>query len=155
MYERMSKAAAANERSLSEEVEARLTESFDMPERMAQFRDVWTERIKERQNDAERILEELKAAREESRKLRERADELKKEEQEFEKHIASLSLVDALLGENAASRDLLRKIAVELINNPDWDRSTTDRQAIAARIQAYIFPQESLASDSNQPISRA
>jgi hypothetical protein len=160
MHERLSASAAAKERSISEEIEARLTASFEIDKRIAEFKELSEQRVKEFKAEAaainEQRLKEYNEAIAEAEAINERA--LQKYAElalEFKKVEMSVAIVDALLGENEASRDLLRKIALEMMNNPVWDRSGADRQAMAVRIQAYVLPLGSLESDSDQQISGA
>lgn len=163
MHERLSASAAAKERSISEEIEARLTASFEIDKRIAEFKELSEQRVKdikevvaEAEATREQLIKEYKEAIAETEAECERAlQKLAKLDVEFKKAEISAAMIDALLGENEASRDLLRKIALEVMNNPVWDRSRADRQAMAARIQAYVFPPDSLESDSDQQVSGA
>src|SRR4051812_14181277 len=59
MHERLSEAAANNGRSLSEEIEARLAQSFDIEERMTAFRETWEKRVEDWRHISEQRREEL------------------------------------------------------------------------------------------------
>jgi chromosome segregation ATPase len=155
MHERLSAAAAAKERSISEEIEARLIQSFEVADRRAEL----VEQLKDHRDRSERLRAEMEAFRKRSEKDTEEREAHLKEAREYqakhaelrhmiEKNFASAAMVDALLGENETSRAVLRKIALELASNPDWDQNETSRRAIATRIHSYICPPDILGGDS-------
>ncbi|MCG2665893.1 Arc family DNA-binding protein [Bradyrhizobium sp. GCM10023182] len=154
MHERLSEAAAATGRSISEEIEARLAQSFEAESKMAAFRQEWEQRIQDQREVAEQIRKDLNASKAEVQELNEQAKVqmaeqsavLRSLERDLDRYAASANVIDALMGENEASRDLIRRISFELMSNPEWDGNEADRKAIADRIHSYIYPPEIFGS---------
>jgi hypothetical protein len=157
----LKKDAEKNAHTLTGEIVQRLEKSYDQADRVAILRET-LER-------AERVGKEY---REEASRLRSEAYDMEKKakiefaeqiaqveikfaehkaqlEREIERHAASATMVDVLVGENSASRDLLRRVAHELMSAPDWDRSEAGREAMMGRIASYIYSKEHLADSKN------
>ncbi|MGY3240555.1 DNA repair exonuclease SbcCD ATPase subunit [Bradyrhizobium sp. USDA 4448] len=150
MHERLSEAAAQAGRSISEEIETRLSQSFEMESKMTAFRQEWEHRIRDHREVAEQARRDLEATKAEVKTISEDAKKQMAEQSALladlqaisDQREAAANMVDILIGENEASRDLVRKIAFELMNTPDWDSSEAGRAAMAERIRSYIYPSE-------------
>ena len=164
MHERLQVAAVNSGRSISEEIEVRLAQSFEMESRMTAFREEWEKRIEDHRQLADILRKRAEESRAEVKKISEetkqqiaeQSAEFKMLEQELDKHVAAANMVDVLIGENEASRDLLRKIALELMSNPNWDGNKAMRKAMADKIHAFMYPLEVFErEDSSQQFSGA
>ncbi len=141
MHERLSEAAAKNQRSLSEEIEKRLEASFLFDERIMDLQTLWQKRVADLREMAEAnraqaadAMKELEAV------IADTNQKLTEMEKEVEAVDRSASLIDVMLGKNESSQDLMRSIALELMANSDWNGSSTARKAMADRISKVIHP---------------
>ncbi|MCP1844404.1 putative O-linked N-acetylglucosamine transferase (SPINDLY family) [Bradyrhizobium sp. USDA 4524] len=139
---RIEKEAEKKETSTNSEAVERLEQSFDSEKRMAEFQEHWEARAREWR---ERVDELSRQAHERNEALAKVSAELDAQEnnladiqRQLDAQLASVSVVDALLGENQASRDLIRRIALELANNPDWDRTPAARKTMTDKINSFI-----------------
>jgi len=122
MHERLSQAAAKDGRSLSEEIEARLAQSFEVEQRITAFQETWDKRIEDWRRIAEQLRGDVEQQRQEIKNIREQAKldmaqqaaELKKMESEVEKYATTATMIDILLGEDKLKSDLLRQAVLSL-----------------------------------------
>jgi uncharacterized protein YhaN len=143
MHGRLSEASLRNERSISEEIESRIQQSFEFENRITDLRSEWKQRLDETRLLAQQSRDQLEAiVAETKQQMAEQSKDLEDLERKLDTHVASANMVDVMLGENEASRDLLRKIAFELMSNPGWDGSKAARKAMAAEIHRYIYDPE-------------
>jgi predicted phage tail protein len=151
---KLAKDAERTARTLNGEIVARLEASYEMADRMARFREQWEARINDTRQFADAKSAETQAAREEMREaiekakqeLREADEESQKQIEEVEREIeqakTGIAIVDALLGDNEASRALIRQIVSQLMSNADWDSNKAARKAMAEKIHSYIYPKD-------------
>ena len=155
MHERLSDAAATKGRSLSEEIEARLAQSFDVEERMAAFRETWEKRIEDLRQISEQQRKQAEQSREKAEQSHEKADQLRAEagafaehakheiekvtskleeiERKAEKNVASATMVDILLGDDKSKSALLREVALNIARmSSDQFRDAADQFREAA-----------------------
>jgi hypothetical protein len=140
MHERLAQSAAANQRSISEEIERRLDASWQFEERLIELQRTWEARL----DDVRAMADEHRVAADEARRhveavIAEESQKITELEKQIESVERSASLVDVMLGSNEVSRDLLRSIAIELMSNPEWDGSIAGRKAMADRTHDLIY----------------
>ncbi len=147
MHERLSEAAAADGRSISEEIEVRLVQSFEMQERMAAFREQFEKRVEGVRQMADEKVAEAKKSEENARAIAEEAkrgmlkakQELDKEyleiERELEKATTALQFADALLGDDKQKSELLRRIVIEIARWPEnWAANPDFRERLLGAV---------------------
>jgi di/tripeptidase len=119
--------------SANNEAVERLEKSFEIDERISQLRDVWTERFEDLKKQSREAAEEATAA----------LAELQGANLELERSYAqaemAATMIDVLLGKNEASSNLLRRIALELANSPDWSSSRAGTEAMAERLRSVCI----------------
>jgi hypothetical protein len=147
---RLEKAREANGNTLTGEIVARLEESFSTADKIALFKEAQEQRINElRQGiDDTRALikEERERFEEERQKLRaEWAEDNQKLESEIDrledKHEidkAAGIVVDALMGDDVATKEAVRRIAVLLAATPDWASGPDSIQKVTEAAIAAI-----------------
>jgi hypothetical protein len=127
MHDRLSEAAARHERSISEEIERRLENSFNTEKLMAAY----NEKMEKLVDDLRRLAEERRSEAANARReleitvseAEQRMAELEKELDVMQHQLEGLkafgSLMNVLLGEDKRKSELLRSIALDLANAPD------------------------------------
>jgi|tagenome__1003787_1003787.scaffolds.fasta_scaffold20380484_1 hypothetical protein len=145
LHERLSGAAAANQRSISEEIEHRIEQSFQIEQRIEEMRSQFNQRIQVVEAEAKLGMARVaEAAEQKNASLRERLDEF---ERELEKHDAAAAMVDVLLGQDKVKSGLLRAVALQLAEVPS-DRvldAATARQLVESAA-SMVWPQAKGAS---------
>jgi len=149
---KLEKSREKNAHTLTGEIVTRLEQSYEADEQATiaeQFTDL-RQRLEESRALIEKERSELKAQgndfKAELAKLRKDSEaegaELVKQLQELEREAVatkrSAALVDILLGENQASREILREIALLLANTPDWAATRSNVEQMATTVRAVF-----------------
>jgi len=117
LRQKLAKEAERKAQSLNAEIVERLEDSFEF------------------ESQAEGLREQLRAAQKSLEELFAKGREL---ELAVQRSVGTQKIIDALVGNNKASSDLIRKIAVEVTRNSEWSATDPGRLALAEKIYAYI-----------------
>jgi chromosome segregation ATPase len=138
LRQKLARDAERNAKTLNGEIVDRLENSYEADERVKALR--------EQANDLRRSLEEGRAQLEtdrnelkaETAELRQLIVEQNKDLEELRRTTGEIerpaALLDILLGENRASREILRDIALLLANNPDWADTKSGVEQMAGKV---------------------
>jgi hypothetical protein len=161
MHERLQGAAALSERSISEEIEARLAQSFEVEGKMAAFREEWEKHIEDLRQVAESRLRQFEELQVESRtvgqelkkQMAEQSAQLRESEHELGKHLASAMMVDILIGDDNRKSNVLRRIVLEMATwSEDWWTNREQRKESLTRLTERIrdaFEEETVATPTS------
>jgi Arc-like DNA binding dprotein len=138
---RLEKSAEKTGRTLTGEIVQRMQQSFDTDDRLHLIRHEMTERIEYFKSTR---LEEIEANKKIVdgliKQYAEDVADLRRANLEFErqheKALLAASMIDVLLGDNKASSALLRRVALELADNPAWSSNKAAAEAMAKRLSS-------------------
>ena len=147
LRDRLSAAASKSGRSISEEVEFRLEESFATADKVALVKEGLENRIEDWQRRfaearanhdaaAANAVEAIEKAKTELEG--EYAENLRQLDEKFELMRVPAAVVDALIGGDVASRDAVRKIALLVADRPGWAESADTIENITQEAVAII-----------------
>jgi hypothetical protein len=120
--------------SANNEAVDRLEKSFEIDDRITQLRDVWTERVEDIRKQSREAIDQI--TKETSGALAEMREANLELERAYAQAEMAASMIDVMLGKNEASSNLLRRIALELANVPDWSSSKAGAEAMANRLRS-------------------
>jgi Arc-like DNA binding domain len=136
LRQKLARDAERSEKTLNSEIVDRLEKSYELDERHALMKEYLHELVeknrKQFNGELEALRKDLDTAREES------AEELKGSERKLAEVAKSTALLDTLLGENRASRELLREISLLLANAPEWNATQARVDQTAKEIAAAV-----------------
>jgi hypothetical protein len=129
---RLEKAREANGNTLTGEIVGRLEESFQTEDRMASFKEVLLKQLADHRADWEKRDKEYRDER----------DAWNVEAKELQKKLIALegamAVVDTLFGDDPASKEAIRAIALVIANNPNWAASLESVHKLTLSINAAI-----------------
>jgi hypothetical protein len=130
LRQHLAKQAEKNVRSLNKEIEERLWNSLaiedlaSLKEQIALMRELQEKKDSEAQAELEITRLKLNAAEAKNAELQARLEQVR----------SSVSLLNILLGENRASREVLRDVAMLFANSPDWPTNVEAADGIISHV---------------------
>jgi hypothetical protein len=140
---RLEKARETNGNTLTGEIVCRLEESFSTADRIAMFRLAHEQRIE----DLRRMSDEARAFAQAARKefdaenLKVRTEFAEKSrglEAEIDKLQVSATVIDALIGNDVATKEAVRNVAILLAANPGWASNSDAVQKVSQAAFAAV-----------------
>jgi hypothetical protein len=138
---RLEKARGVNGNTLTGEIVSRLEASFGTEDKVALLVENQKRLVESWDQSNAGVHRQWEAM------ARERHEERKHFEAELKRVEAGAAVVDALIGDNAASAQAVRLIALLLTNNPDWSASPGRIHKMIEDINAAV---EAAAEESKQ-----
>jgi len=140
-------------KTLNSEIVERLEKSYEQDERIKSLQErlqeirqaheetraaILHERDRLSEQSAQNMQEITRFREEARRSVQEYNEELKRLQKEVKRYEAATDIVDALLGDDAATKRAVRSVALLLANSPGWSASTDSIHKIAEGISAAI-----------------
>jgi hypothetical protein len=129
LRQKLVKDAERKARTLNGEIVDRLEASYEFDRRTEELKQRELEQVQALQaqllDNQTKIEQALRTCRELELAVQRAADTQK--------------VIEALIGNNKASYNLIQKVAVEVGTNLEWDRSESGRRSMAEKINAYII----------------
>jgi hypothetical protein len=133
-------------KTLNGEIVERLEKSYEQQERLQEIRQAHEELVaaafregdRRSEQSAQNVQALFRLRQEASQSIKEYEEELKALEKKVKRYETAGGIVDALLGDDAATKKAVRSVALLLANNPGWSATPDSIQKIAEEVSDAI-----------------